>query len=165
MQQDAAYNPNPNAHRDVRIIALFELAKGGVSGSVATALLFFGPQRVHDAIAYIGHWLHFDPQQSAMARLLAAITPDTVHLAAMAIGVYAALRFILFWGLWHVRAWASWFGAIAATLYLPFCSYAILRYPGWPTFAVLSLNIVIVWVLVRDVRKRHAASRIAIAAP
>lgn len=160
-QDDARYDPNPNAHRDVRMVALFELAKGGVSGSVAAALLLFGPQRVHDFIAMIGEWLHFDPQQSAMARVLAAITPETVHLAAMAIGVYACLRFVLFWGLWHARAWASWFGAIAATLYLPFCSYAVVRYPGWPTFAVLALNVFIVWVLVRDVRKRLAAKRLA----
>ncbi len=163
MQQDAAHNPithSPrDAHRDVRLVALFELAKGGVSGSVAIALVFFGPQRVHDAIASIGQWLHFDPQQSAMARLLTAITPDTVHLAAMAIGVYAALRFILFWGLWHVRAWASWFGTVAATIYLPFCSYALWRYPGWPTVAVLALNLLIVFILVRDLYKRHNAAK------
>lgn len=162
MRQDgAAYDPNPNAHRDVRMVALFELAKGGVSGSVAVALLLFGPQRVHDFIATIGEWLHFDPKHSAMARLLAAITPETVHLATMAIGVYACLRFVLFWGLWHARGWASWFGAIAASLYLPFCTYAVVRYPGWPTVAVLALNLFIVWVLVRDVRKRLAAKRLA----
>ena len=38
-RDDARYDPNPNAHRDVRMVALFELAKGGVSGSVAAALL------------------------------------------------------------------------------------------------------------------------------
>jgi uncharacterized membrane protein (DUF2068 family) len=78
-----------------------------------------------------------------------------VHLAAAAIAVYAMLRFVLFWGLWRVKAWASWFGAVAATAYLPFCSYGLWRYPGWPTLAVLILNIVIVWVLVHDLYRRH----------
>jgi uncharacterized membrane protein (DUF2068 family) len=68
------------------------------------------------------------------------------------------LRFVLFWGLWRVKAWASWLGAAAAVVYVPFCSYALWRYPGWPTAAVLVLNLVIVWVLARDLYKRHKAA-------
>jgi uncharacterized membrane protein (DUF2068 family) len=155
VQPDARYDPRPQAHPGLHLVALFELAKGLVSSSTAIALAAFGPQPIRDLIAKIGALLHFDPQQSAMARLLASITPDTVHLAAIAIGTYATLRFVLFWGLWRVRAWASWFGAIAATIYLPFCSYALWRYPGWPTVAVLALNIIIVSILVRDLYKRR----------
>ncbi len=158
VQQDEHYDPRPQAHPGLHLVALFELAKGLVSGSTAIALAAFGPQPIRDLIAQIGAWLHFDPQQSAMARLLASITPDIVHTAAFAIGIYATLRFVLFWGLWRVKAWASWFGAIAATIYLPFCSYAVWRYPGWPTVAVLALNLLIVFILVRDLYKRRVGA-------
>ncbi len=120
----------PQAHPGLHLVALFKLAKGLVSGSTAIALAALGLQPIRDLIANIGALLHFDPQQSAMVRALASITPETVHMAAMAIGVYGALRFALFWALWQVKAWASWFGAIAATIYLPFCSYAVWRSPG-----------------------------------
>jgi uncharacterized membrane protein (DUF2068 family) len=164
MQQDTRdnqnlYDPNPQAHPGLHIVALIELAKGVVTSTVALGLAVFGPQSLREAITQIGELLHFDPHQSAMSRLLSAITPETVHLAAAAIGIYALLRFALFWGLWRVKAWASWLGATAAVIYLPFCSYAVWRYPGWPTAAVLTLNIIIVWVLVRDLYKRHKAAK------
>ena len=159
MQQDAPYDSNPQAHPGLHLVALIELAKGVVTSITALALAVFGPQPLRESIARIGDWLHFDSHQSAMSRLLSAITPETVHLAAAAIGIYALLRFALFWGLWRVKAWASWLGATAAVIYLPFCSYALWRYQGWPTAAVLTLNIIIVWVLVRDLYKRHKAAK------
>ena len=159
MQQDAPYDSNPQAHPGLHLVALIELAKGVVTSITALALAVFGPQPLRESISRIGEWLHFDSHQSAMSRLLSAITPETVHLAAAAIGIYALLRFALFWGLWRVKAWASWLGATAAVIYLPFCSYAVWRYPGWPTLAVLTLNIIIVWVLVSDVYQRYKATK------
>lgn len=166
MRQDAPqYNPSPRAHPGLHVIALIELAKGLVSSITAIALALVGPGPIRAFIAAISEFLHFDPDHSAMGRLIDKITPDAVHLTAAAIAVYALLRFLLSWGLWRVKAWASWFGAAAATVYLPFCSYGLLRYPGWPTLAVLILNIVIVWVLARDVYKRHRlASHAAVSA-
>lgn len=160
MQQDAPrYDPRPAAHPGLHVIALIELAKGVVAAASAIALAAVGPTPIRAVIAGIGEYLHFDPHHSALGRLLAHITPDAILLTALAIGVYAALRFALFYGLWRVRAWASWLGSLAASLYLPFCLYAVWRYPGWPTFAVLALNIAIVWVLVRDLLKRRRAAR------
>lgn len=158
MRREDGYDPRPRAHPGLHIIALIELAKGVVSSCTALALAVFGPAPIREAIRAIAGLLHFDPRHSAMGRLIEQITPDVVHLAAAAIGTYAALRFILFWGLWRVKAWASWLGACAAMLYVPFCLYALWRYPGWPTVAVLTLNLIIVWVLVRDLYKRHKAA-------
>ncbi len=145
------------AHAGLHAVALIELAKGVVSASAAVTLALAGPAPIRASIAAIGERLHFDTRHSALARLIEGITPDTVHLAAAAIGMYAFVRFLLFWGLWRARAWASWLGASAAVLYVPFCLYALWRYPGWPTAAVLTLNLVIVWVLVRDLLRRRAA--------
>ena len=53
------------------------------------------------------------------------------------------------------KAWASWLGCIAATLYLPLDLYALWRHPGWPAIAVLAINLLVVWVLARDIRRRR----------
>ncbi|GAA4792927.1 DUF2127 domain-containing protein [Lysobacter hankyongensis] len=161
MRPTSVYDPSPRAHPGLHVIALIELGKGMLASASAIALAAVGPAPIRAVIASVGERLHFDPHHSALGRLLVHITPDTVLLAATAIGVYAALRFVLFYGLWRVRAWASWLGAFAAALYVPFCVYALWRYPGWPTLAVLMLNLAIVGVLVRDLMKRRRAARLA----
>lgn len=161
MSEQTAYDPSPRAHPGLHVIALIELGKGLVSASAAITLALAGPSPIRALIAAIGERLRFDTQHSALARFIEGITPETVHFAVAAIGVYAFLRFLLFWGLWRVKAWASWLGACAAVLYVPFCLFALWRYPGWPTAGVLTLNLIIVWVLVRDLLKRRAARRTA----
>lgn len=165
MSQQTSYDPSPRAHPGLHVIALIELGKGLVSASAAITLALVGPSPIRAFIAAIGERLHFDTQHSALARFIEGITPETVHLAAAAIGIYALLRFTLFWGLWRLKAWASWLGTCATALYVPFCLFAIWRYPGWPTAAVLALNLIIVWVLVRDLRRRSEAARRAATTP
>jgi len=71
------------------------------------------------------------------------------------VGAYAVLHLIEAWGLWRDKAWASWVGCIAAAIYLPFDIYALVRHPGWVSVAVLAINVLIVWVLARDLVKRR----------
>jgi len=78
-----------------------------------------------------------------------------VHFAAAAVGAYGVLHVIEAWGLWRHRAWASWLGCISAAIYLPFDLYALARHPGWISVAVLAINVLVVWVLARDLRKRR----------
>ncbi len=157
MTEQTSYDPSPRAHPGLHVIALIELAKGLISICSAITLALVGPSPIRAFIAAIGERLHFDTHHSALGRFIESITPETVHLAAAAIGTYALLRFVLFWGLWRLKAWASWLGACATVLYVPFCFFALWRYPGWPTVAVLALNLIIVWVLVRDLHRRRAA--------
>ena len=86
------------------------------------------------------------------------ITPDTVHVGALALVAYGLLRSLEAWGLWRARAWASWLGCISAALYLPLDVYAIIRHPGWASWLLLAVNLVVVWVLARDIGKRRPAT-------
>ena len=98
---------------------------------------------------------HLDPQHGAVARFANAISPDAVHFAAAAVGAYGVIHLIEAWGLWRDKAWASWLGCIAASIYLPFDIYAIIKHPGWVSWAVLAINVLVVWVLARDLFKRR----------
>jgi len=42
-----------------------------------------------------------------------------------------------------------------AALYLPLDLYALWRHPGWVAIAVLAINLIVVWVLVRDLLVRR----------
>jgi uncharacterized membrane protein (DUF2068 family) len=152
---DAHYNPDPHAHPGLHAIAIFEAAKGLLALLAASGLELFGP-------APLQRWLHalisrfqLDPDHGAFAWLSQTVNPDSVHLAA-AIGlVYAAMRFVEAWGLWRVRSWASWLGCIGAAVYLPSEMYALIQHPGWLSVTVLVVNLVVVWVLARDLLKRR----------
>jgi uncharacterized membrane protein (DUF2068 family) len=153
--RERPYDPDPGAHPGLHAIAIFEAAKGLLALLAASGLELLGP-------APLQRWLHeltahfqLDPHQGAMQWMSNAINPESVHLAAGIALVYALLRFMEAWGLWNVRAWASWLGCISAAVYLPLDVYAIVQHPGWLSMAVLAVNLIVVWVLARDILKRR----------
>ena len=57
--------------------------------------------------------------------------------------------------MWRAKAWASWLGCIAAALYLPFDIYAFILHRHWIEAAVVAINLLVVWVLARDLMVRR----------
>jgi uncharacterized membrane protein (DUF2068 family) len=149
------YVEDPRAHPGLRLIALIEAVKGLLALSAASGLEIIGPIPLKRWAHALIQYFQLDPQHGAMAWLANAINPGSVHLAAAAVGTYGVLHMIEAWGLWRDKAWASWLGCIAAAIYLPFDLYALARHPGWVAIAVLGVNVLIVWVLARDLRKRR----------
>ncbi len=84
------------------------------------------------------------------------IDPNAVHLVVSWDGAGTASDRIL--GLWRVKAWASLLGCVSAAIYLPFDIYAIIHHPGWPSWSVLAINLLVVAVLTRDLIRRRYAS-------
>jgi uncharacterized membrane protein (DUF2068 family) len=149
------YNPNPRAHPGLHLIALIEAAKGVLAILAASGLEILGPKPLQ-------HWVHLliarfqlDPEHGAMAWLAQSISPHSVHFAAAAVFLYGAVHLVEAWGLWRARSWASWLGCLTAAAYLPFDIYALIRHPGWISAAVVAINLIVVWVLGRDLMKRR----------
>jgi len=152
---DKHYNPDPHAHPGLHIIAIVEAVKGSLALLAASGLELIGPaplQRwVHELIARF----QLDPSHGAAAWLAQAINPGAVHLAAAVAALYGIVHLIEGWGLWRAKAWASWLGCIAAALYLPFDLYAFVLHRHWLEAAVVAINLVVVWVLARDLMVRR----------
>ncbi len=121
----------------------------------ATGLEILGPQPLRDGVNALIRRFSLDPDHGTLPSLLNAISPDAVHLAAAAMIGYGLLHLVEAWGLWKAKAWASWLGCLTASIYLPFDIYAIIRHPGWASWTVLAINLVVVYVLARDLRKRR----------
>ncbi|HEU0305610.1 MAG TPA: DUF2127 domain-containing protein [Lysobacter sp.] len=154
-RHDQSYNPDPHAHPGLHAIAIFEAAKGTLALLAASGLEILGPAPLQRWLHELTNRFQLDPQHGAFAWLSQAVNPDSVHLAAGLGLAYAVLRFVEAWGLWRVRTWASWLGCIGAAVYLPFDVYALLKHPGWLSTTVLLVNLIVVWVLARDLSKRH----------
>lgn len=149
------YNPDPHRHPGLHVIALLEASKAMLALLAATGLEILGPQPLRDGVNALIRRFSLDPDHGTLPTLLNAISPDAVHLAAAAMIGYGLLHLVEAWGLWKAKAWASWLGCLTASIYLPFDIYAIVRHPGWASWTVLAINLVVVYVLARDLRKRR----------
>ena len=147
----------PDTHKGLRAIALFEAAKGLFALLVAGALAAIGPDALQHELERILARFGVDAERTGTA-MLDAITPQTLHIAIGVAVIYAGMRLLEGWGLWRHRAWASWLGVIGATAYLPFEIYALWQHPDWMTWGVFLLNLMIVLVLARDLRRRRSAA-------
>src|SRR6476659_485507 len=149
------YNPDPHAHPGLHIIALIEAVKGVLAVIAASGLALLGPAPLQRWIHILIARFQLDPEHGALALFAEKISRGAVHWAAAVVMAYGILHVVEAWGLWRARAWASWLGCLAATLYLPLDLYALWRHPGWPAIAVLAINLLVVWVLARDIRRRR----------
>jgi uncharacterized membrane protein (DUF2068 family) len=149
------YNPDPHAHPGLHVIAVVEAVKGALAILAATGLELVGPASLRQWLQTLIERFQLDPGHGAFAWLLHRINPDSLHLAAAAVFAYGLLHLVEARGLWRARAWASWLGCIAAGVYLPFEFHALTTHPGWLSLTVLSINLIVVWVLARDLLKRR----------
>jgi uncharacterized membrane protein (DUF2068 family) len=154
------YGTNPRAHPGLHAIAVIELIKSVLALLAASGLEILGPAPIRSFIHRLIELLQFDAHHSALAMFARKVNPESVHLAAAVVGAYGILHLIEAWGLWRAKAWASWMGCIAAAVYLPFEFYALISNPGWIALTVVVINLTIVWVLARDVWRRHTAAAI-----
>ncbi|MBB6367144.1 MULTISPECIES: DUF2127 domain-containing protein [Xanthomonas] len=157
MAADKAYNPDPHAHPGLHLIALLEAGKGLLAVLAATGLELMGPAPLRAGVDKLIVRFSLDPDHGALPSLLTMISPGAVHLAAAGMLAYGVLHLIEAWGLWRAKAWASLLGCVSAAIYLPFDVYAIVRHPGWASWAVLAINLAVVGILARDLvrRRRH----------
>lgn len=149
------YNPDPHAHPGLHVIAILEAVKGALALLAASGLELIGPVPLHRWVEALITHFQLDPSNGAMAWLAQAINPGSVHLAALVAALYGIVHLIEGWGLWRAKAWASWLGCIAASLYLPFDIYALALHRHWLEAVVVAVNLLVVWVLARDLLVRR----------
>lgn len=150
------YNANPRAHPGLRAIAMVEATKGLLAVTTASGLELLGPAPLRTFVHVLIRHFELSTTEGPLAWLANAISSGTVHATAAIAAAYGVLHLVEAWGLWRDKAWASWLGCIAAAIYLPFDGYALLRHPGWPAVSVLVINLVVVYVLARDLFRRRA---------
>jgi uncharacterized membrane protein (DUF2068 family) len=138
----------------LRAVAIFEASKGAVALLAASGLLVLwhaDAQSVGDALA---RHLHLNPGRQHAGVLWSAIQGAEAHLRLLAFGVlvYAGGRFTEAFGLWNQRAWAEWFGVVSGAVYVPLDLIELVRQPGLLSLSMLTLNLLVVGYLARQLR-------------
>jgi uncharacterized membrane protein (DUF2068 family) len=149
----------------LRVVALFEAAKGLLVLLVGFGLLAFIHKDLHSAAEQLVQHFHLNPASRYPRIFIDAAQNTDQYLWAMAFSalLYSVVRVVEAFGLWHQRQWAEWFGLLTGAMYIPIEVFAIIRGVTWPRVTVFVINAGIVGYLayvlcrLRDVR-RHAES-------
>jgi uncharacterized membrane protein (DUF2068 family) len=147
--------------RALRTIASIEAVKGVVAIAAGLGLLSLVNRDLHHmAAALIGH-VGLDPGASYPVMILRDIDvlhdarPRTILLAA---GSYAAVRFAEAYGLWNVRRWGEWLGAVSGAVYVPFEIQHWIHRPSAVAATVIVVNIAVVVFLVWQLSRARVGS-------
>jgi len=146
----------------LRVVSLFEAAKGLLVLLAGFGLLEFVHKDLHLAAELLVRRFHLNPA-SGYPRIfldLAGHTTDAqLWLMALSALVYATVRFIEAYGLWRGRRWAEWFGLLSGGIYVPIELYEIAHGVTWPKTVLLIVNTGVVgylsFVVYRDRTKQE----------
>ena len=147
---------------ELRIVAVFELAKGLLVLVAGLGLLAFVHRDVRDVAEELLAHLHLDPASRVPAVFVAlAERVASIDLWMLAIGaaLYAAVRVAEGYGLWNDREWAQWVGAASGLIYVPFEIYALAKGVTLLKLATFGLNLLVVAVLADALWRRRRATR------
>jgi len=148
-------SPGPAA---IRIVALFEAAKGALVLMAASGLLLLIHRDVHAVAATIIEHLHLNPASRYPRIFLDAVgDPHNSRLVLLAIGAaaYALVRFVEAYGLYGEKPWAEVLAAVSGSIYVPFELAELVRRPTWPGAVLLALNLIVVGLMVAALLARR----------
>lgn len=131
----------------LRVVAVFEGAKGGLVLLTGLGLLSFIHRDLHNAAEEIVRHFHLNPAHHYPQIFLdaaARVTDTQLWLLALSALLYAVVRFVEAYGLWHRKLWAEWFGVLSGGIYIPVELFEVVHRLSWARLTVLSVNLAIV---------------------
>ena len=147
----------------IRLVAYVEAAKGLLVLVAATGLLSLLHRNLVDVAAALIAHTHLNPASRYPQIFLdAASRLQDTRLSMLALGaaLYASVRLVEAYGLYHERAWAEWLAAASGAIYVPFEVLGLWRHPSAHGLGLLALNLAVVALMLRALwQRRRTASR------
>ncbi|MBJ7537328.1 DUF2127 domain-containing protein [Marinomonas transparens] len=135
-------------------IALLEGFKGLLALLIAVGVNSLAGANFHHTLETSMLQLNMVPTDeypSLLLGIVEGITRENVIFVTLLASLYACVRFVVAYGLWHRLRWTEWFAFLSGSIYIPFELYAIYEEANVLTVGVLALNVIIVaymyWVL------------------
>ena len=138
----------------LKSIAVFEALKGIAVLIGASAVVSLVHENAQSVVDEIVRNFHLNPASRYPRVFIDAVNSlNSTKLWLLAAGalIYASLRFVEAYGLWHELAWAEWFGAISGSIYLPIEVYELMRGVNAIKLILFLGNLFVVGLLVRAI--------------
>jgi uncharacterized membrane protein (DUF2068 family) len=146
----------------LRLIAVFKLGKALlVIGTGLSLLQFYEPRFAAGLYRLVGQ-LPYDFEQRLMREAIAVLSgmsPDRIHVFAIATLAYSSLFLVEAVGLWLGRHWAEILTVVATSLLIPLEIYEVLKRYTPGKLLVFVANVLIVAYLIRRLRREADARR------
>lgn len=164
MKSKKRTRPGRNKHHSngLKIVALFEGAKGVLVLLAGFGVLSFVHKDVHEVVARLVRHFNFNPASHyprIFLDLSQRITDVQLWALAGAALIYSLVRLVEAGGLWLRKTWAEWFGALTGSMYIPVEIYELHKGVSWPKVVVLTVNVGIVSYLFFELIRRGDAWR------
>jgi len=158
-QQPTRPNRSSTSSESIKAVAIYEVVKGIGALLGAVALWSWHNDLERWLTTATASW------QQTFGQLLAPQVASAVSIAQQAsqnwpiflllIFAYASLRFLEAYGLWQDQTWAYWFGVLGYGIFIPIELYYLFASPfDWFKLAILLLNIIIVIVVYRNMKRK-----------
>ena len=131
----------------VRAVAMVEGIKAAIVLLAGFGLLTLIHRDVQDVAEKLVRHSHLNPASKYPKIFLDAaenVTDARLWLFAGLAALYALVRAIEAYGLWHERRWAEWFALASSAIYLPVEIYEMWHRFGWVKFSIFLTNIIVV---------------------
>ncbi|MDP1766707.1 MAG: DUF2127 domain-containing protein [Methylotenera sp.] len=153
----------PSQRHALRVIALFETAKGMAAIIASLGLLSLANQHVRDFTYSLIGYFHLDSDAHYFKSLFDysdLMGNENLHTVVLLAWVYAAVRFVEGYGLWKHLVWAEWLAAVSGAIYFPIEISHLIQHDSVLNIAVLVSNAAIVaYMVYRLWRRRSDALR------
>jgi len=143
----------------LRAIALFKFCQAWLLGGTALATLNLLRPSVAQAVREWAHRIPLGDDQRLIQRLLGWVSGlQPQRIAALGLGAlaYAMLFTVEGVGLWRQRRWAEWLTVVATASLVPLELWELARHPAISRLLLVTINLAIVWYLVRALARRKA---------
>lgn len=157
---------DPKHVKGVRTVATVEFTKGVIVMLAGLGLLTMRHKSIWGVAESLLEFLHVNPNHhfvGVFIDLISKISDVRLWKLAVIASVYVVLRFVEAYGLWYTLPWAEWMAAITGAIYVPFEADDFFRKPSWFRFAVLFINLLIVFYMLylryEEEKKKVAARR------
>lgn len=142
----------------LKTIATIEALKGAVVLLAAAGVVSLVHENAQFVVEEIVRHFHLNPA-SRYPRIfldaLASLSSTRLWILAAGASLYATVRFLEAYGLWHERAWAEWLGVISGALYVPLEIYELFRGVTVIKLVLFITNMVIVLFLGRTLQRNR----------
>jgi len=133
--------------KGLKPIALIEASKGLLAIIVGLGIHQLAGDNLQQMAENLLSHLHLNPASDIPSIFLKTVADlNNINLMLVSLGalVYAIIRFVEAYGLWHKYRWTEWFALISGGIYLPFEIYEFITHTGWLSFGALFINSIIV---------------------